>query len=109
LQRFEVAMLVRDQLVPGPFTLPLSGEVDRAVTQQLEPRLLDIALSTPGPTVAFDCAELTFIDSSGIDMLVRVAEQCGKAVRLVNLASGSRRLFEILDLCARFGLEDVRR
>jgi anti-anti-sigma factor len=109
LQVFEVAMLVRDQLVPGPFTLPLSGEVDRAVTPELEPRLLDIAVSSSETTVVFDCAELTFIDSSGIDMLVRVAEQCGKPVRLVNLASGSRRLFEILDLCARFGIEDVRR
>ncbi len=83
----------------------LSGEVDLAVAHLLVPQLLDLAISAPGSTVVIDCAELTFIDSSGVNVLLRVSEQSGKSLRLENLSSNGRRVFEILGLCERFGIE----
>src|SRR6202035_5460123 len=50
----------------------LSGELDLRRADQLEAGLLAHAESTPGDTVVIDCSELTFIDSSGLGMLVDV-------------------------------------
>ena len=100
-------MLVQAQTIPVPPRVSLSGEVDCAITPQLQPHLLEMAAGTPGPSVSFDCAGLTFIDASGVNMLLEVADRSGKPVRLVNLAPGCRRVFEILGLCARFGIEDA--
>ena len=88
---------------------PLSGEVDVAVASQIEPLLLDVAVGTPGSSVVFDCAELSFIDSSGVNMLLRVAKRSGKPVQLVNLDPSCRRVFEYLGLCEQFGISEITR
>ena len=84
---------------------PLSGEVDLAVAPDAGKRLLAVAQETPGSSVVLDCTELTFIDASGITMLLDVAERSGKAVRLVNLTACCRKVFDVLDLCEWFGIE----
>jgi len=84
----------------------LSGEVDVAAAPATGAALLRVAQSAPGPNVELDCSELTFIDASGITMLLRVAAESGKAVRLLNVEPCCRRVFEVLDLCERFGIED---
>jgi anti-anti-sigma factor len=83
----------------------LSGEVDVAVAGAVGEKLLSVATGTEGATVEFDCAELTFIDASGITMLLQVAKCSGKQVLLLNLLPRCRRVFEILDLCERFGID----
>jgi anti-anti-sigma factor len=91
----------RTRIVAGQ----LSGEVDLASAPDAGKVLLAAANDAPGSTVAFDCGELSFIDASGITMLLDVVERSGKTVRLVNLADGCRRVFEVLDLCEWFGIE----
>ena len=88
---------------------PLSGEVDVAVASEIEPLLLDIAASTPGSSVVFDCSELSFIDSAGVNMLLHVAKRSGKPVRLVNLDASCRRVFEYLGVCGPFGISEITR
>jgi anti-anti-sigma factor len=83
----------------------LSGEVDVAVAGTVGAKLLTIASGTRGATVELDCVDLTFIDASGITMLLDVANCSGKQVRLLNLVTGCRRVFEVLDLCDQFGIE----
>lgn len=83
----------------------LTGEVDLAVASGAGEHLLAIAVATPGPSVVFDCTAMTFIDASGITMLLDVVEQSGKAVRLANVTGCCRRVFEVLDLCEWFGIE----
>lgn len=87
---------------------PLSGEVDLAVAPDTGRRLLAVARDTAGQSVEFDCSDLTFIDASGITMLLEVAQRSGKVVRLVNLAASCRRVFDVLDLCEWFGIEPDR-
>jgi anti-anti-sigma factor len=82
----------------------LSGEIDLASAPEAGKVLLASANDASGLGVVFDCAELTFIDASGITMLLDVVERSGKAVRLVNIADGCRRVFEVLDLCEWFGI-----
>jgi anti-anti-sigma factor len=84
---------------------PLSGEVDLAVAAPMGQDLTRVARETSGSEAAFDCTDLTFIDAAGITMLLNVASRSGKRVRLLNVRPGCRRVFEILDLCDRFGVE----
>jgi anti-anti-sigma factor len=84
----------------------LAGEVDLAVAPEAGRRLLAIAQDSPRPSVVFDCVELTFIDASGITMLLDVTERSGKAVKLVNLTTSCRRVFDVLDLCEWFGIAE---
>lgn len=85
----------------------LSGELDVAVAPRTEIELVAVAIGIPGSSIAFDCAALTFIDGSGVNMLLHVAQRSGKRVRLVNLDPTCRRVFEILDLCETFGIDEV--
>ncbi len=85
----------------------LEGEVDLAVVAGAEAALYAVAMDTPGEEVELDCADLTFIDASGVTMLLHVAARSGKFVHLVHLAPNCRRVFEILGLCAWFGIDEV--
>jgi anti-anti-sigma factor len=97
-------MLDQSERSPSPSTRLLPGEIDMAVAPELEPRLLDLAVRTAEPSVAFDCSGLTFIDSSGVKMLENVVSGSGKSVQLLNLDPGCRLVFEVLDLCQTFGI-----
>jgi anti-anti-sigma factor len=88
----------------SPLSYPLSGEIDIAVAAEVERELTSAAGTGAAPGVELDCAALTFIDASGITMLLNVAARSGKPVRLVNVAPACRRVFEVLNLCERFGL-----
>jgi len=83
----------------------VSGEIDVAVSGAVGRKLLTVATATDGAVVELDCAELTFIDASGVTMLLDVANRSGKQVRLVNLIPCCRRVFEILDLDEQFGID----
>jgi anti-anti-sigma factor len=83
----------------------LSGEIDLATAPEAGKVLLAAADEAPRTGLELDCAALTFIDASGITMLLDVVERSGRTVRLVNLADGCRRVFEVLDLCEWFGIE----
>jgi anti-anti-sigma factor len=85
----------------------LIGEIDMATAPGVEDALLAAVLSAPGPTARVECGGMTFIDSSGIHMLEHVARRSDKTVRLVNVGGASRRVFEILDLCETYGLDDT--
>ncbi len=85
----------------------LSGEIDPAVAPAVEADLVAAAICAPGSSFAIDCAELTFIDSSGVHMLHHVAKRSGKHVRLVHLDRGCRRVFEILGSCETFGVAEI--
>ncbi|HSO95428.1 MAG TPA: STAS domain-containing protein [Acidimicrobiia bacterium] len=82
----------------------LSGDLDLRRADQLEPGLLAHAESTPGDTVVIDCSELTFIDSSGLGMLVDVHNQSGKRLRLQQVPEACRNAFVVTGLDAMFGL-----
>lgn len=59
----------------------LSGELDLSGVHDLEGRLAPVIASAGVTEVVFDLGELTFIDSSGLAVLVKTAGS-GKQVRL---------------------------
>lgn len=82
----------------------LSGELDLRRADLLEAGLLAHAENTPGDTVVIDCADLTFIDSSGLGMLVDVHHQTGKRLRLLHVSEPCRNVLVLTGVDAMFDL-----
>jgi anti-anti-sigma factor len=89
----------------GAITVRLSGEIDvanaTALTDALE------AVSEPGRRLVIDMADVSFIDSSGINVLLRAARWTGDRHGGLTVGSASanvRKILEILGLTAHFGL-----
>ena len=85
----------------GAVVLCLRGEVDISSVPALQPEL-DRVLAAAPESVAFDLAELAFMDSSGIALLLGAAREVG-TLELRNTPAPIRRLIELS------GLSDVLR
>jgi anti-sigma B factor antagonist len=89
-------------------TYQLGGEVDLVAAPRLVEDMRGFASQTTG-TVVVDCAELSFLDSSGIDALLRVDRMLRderRRLRLVHLQDTPRRVVEILGLGATLGVDE---
>jgi anti-anti-sigma factor len=82
----------------------LTGELDLRRADQLEAGLLAHAQNTSGDTVVIDCGALTFIDSSGLGMLVDVHNQSGKRLGLQRVPEPCRNVFVVTGLDTMFDL-----
>lgn len=93
---------------PGNLVVHLGGELDLASVPGIEPdldALLTDSAENPGEdAVVVDVAELEFLDSSGVAVLIRLANHLGP-IRLVNANPVVRRVVEVLSLAPRLGLE----
>jgi anti-anti-sigma factor len=78
----------------------LRGEVDIAAVEEIRPDLMG-AIARDRSHLLVDCSGLTFIDSSGIAMLLeadRELETDGRHMLIVNVPAGPSRVFEALGL-----------
>jgi anti-sigma B factor antagonist len=78
----------------------LRGEIDVASVQKLRADLADV-IRREGVDLRVDCSALTFIDSSGIAVLLeanRDLEAQGRHMLIVNASNAPRRVFELLGL-----------
>jgi anti-sigma B factor antagonist len=82
----------------------LSGEIDLATAEPIGEELIEYARRAEGDVVV-DCSELTFIDSSGLHMLVAVQRRTGKQLVLKAVPPGSRRTLELTQLDEVFRIE----
>ena len=86
---------------------PLRGDVDLATVMDLQTKL-DVLIVATDDDIALDCAELTFIDSTGIGLVVyaqQALEVRGRACKVVNMSDQARRPFDVLGLTERLGIE----
>jgi anti-sigma B factor antagonist len=110
-QRDVVPVVAHDQSVTVTATLDdpltpiihLAGELDLASVESTQ---ADIAtyLSDESVRVTFDLQDLTFMDSSGIAMLVQISNDVGQ-VTLINVSPIVRRVLEVTGLVQHFGLD----
>ena len=78
----------------------LRGEVDIAAVEQIRPDLMGV-IARDRRHLLVDCSALTFIDSSGIAMLLeadRELETDGRHMLIVNVSAGPTRVFDALGL-----------
>lgn len=91
--------------VEGPkATAALGGEFDMAATFTVEPALEQV-LEEPGVnTVTLDLSHLSFIDSTGIGVLVRLEEEARARDIALSIVPGPREVQRVFELA---GLADA--
>jgi len=80
--------------------LPLEGEIDLRTSPRLENSLLRMIKKRP-PHVVVDLSGVTFIDSSGLAVLIRAmqdVQKYGGKLRLSGMNENVRPIFEIARL-----------
>jgi anti-anti-sigma factor len=90
----------RTLLSPRPNVVQLPAEIDLAVGAELRDRLL-AGLTRDGVHLVVDARKVTFMDSTGINALVRArerAELMGGSIHVVSDSRTVRRLLEITQL-----------
>lgn len=87
----------------GRLEVRLGGELDLAAVPDVQPEL-DRLLGLPRQPLRIDAAELEFLDSSGVAVLIRLANHFTR-VDVVHVAPSVRRVLEVLGLGARLGLD----
>ena len=87
----------------GGLCLRLGGELDLASLAELGSGLEDLLARAPQP-LELDLAELTFLDSSGVAVLIRLANHFAP-VRTRGATAPVRRVLDVLGLSWRFGLD----
>jgi anti-anti-sigma factor len=90
---------------PDGLVIALSGELDLASLPAVAVAMDDV-LGRPLQPVVLDLGGLTFLDSSGVAVLVRIANHFGQ-VRTRAATPPVRRVIEVLGLAERFGMEDA--
>jgi anti-anti-sigma factor len=87
-----------------PQAFALRGELDLEGSDRVEPALLAYSLGIRGDALVLDCSGLTFLDSSGLGMLVDVSNRTGKRVVLEHVPAQCRRAVELTGLDTVFEL-----
>jgi anti-sigma B factor antagonist len=92
----------------GQWQVQVRGEVDVATSPQLQNELAEL-LSRDARNLVVDMSGVTFIDSSGLGVLVEILErlqaQQGDAIVLRRMQEPVRRVFEITGLTELFTIE----
>jgi anti-sigma B factor antagonist len=86
----------------GPVLVELGGELDIAGLSDVAPQV-DALLELAPEAVRLDLAELRFLDSSGVAVLVRLANHVGR-VTTTDAAPAVRRVLQVMGLAGRLGL-----
>ncbi len=86
----------------GRLLVRLGGELDLASLPDLQPELNRLLALAPQP-VCIDLAELAFLDSTGVALLIRIANHFG-SIEIVHAAPVVRRVVHALGLGTHLGL-----
>ena len=89
----------------GRLLVRLGGELDLASLPDVQPDL-DRLLRLPPQPVRIDVAELSFLDSSGLAVLIRIANHFDP-VELVHAAPVVARIIQALGLGPHLGLAEA--
>jgi len=92
----------------APGVVVFGGEIDFSVTPQVRDRLLELLRDTSGEVV-LDMAELRYIDSSGLALLLELRKlllEKKRTVRIRSIAPQVRKLLHLTQLGEMFGLSD---
>jgi anti-sigma B factor antagonist len=81
----------------------LEGEIDVSTAPDIEARLLAYVEEANGDAV-IDCGGLTFIDSTGLSMLIKAQRITPQPLVLTDLSDAARRILTIAGLDQVFDL-----
>ncbi len=88
---------IREEREGGALRLTPVGELDLVTTPILERAFDGVLRDSDAERIVVDLTELSFMDSTGIHLLLRMQAACGDADRL-RVINGSRSVQRILDV-----------
>lgn len=87
----------------GSLRARLAGELDLASLPDIRPALDELLARNPQP-LRIDLTDLAFLDSSGVAMLIRLANHFTR-IETVHPTAPVRRVLAVLGLAGRLGLD----
>lgn len=97
------ATLTVTESTPGPVVVRMAGEYDIASVEPLEAHL-DALLRQDTESVVIDMSELRFMDTSGVALLIRIANNFG-SLEIRNASALICRTIQALGLSERLGMQ----
>ncbi|NBE52167.1 STAS domain-containing protein [Streptomyces boluensis] len=94
----EPAFGMRHRLMDDTLVLVLHGEIDAWAQQVLGPRLTRLLAERPSRQVVVDLRPVTFLDASGLRLLVRIRRHCVARGTRACLVRGVPRVWRVLQL-----------
>ena len=88
---------------PDRHLITVSGEVDLASSPQLDDAIIS-ALDSGAKAVAIDLTDVTFMDSSGLGVIVRGLKRCREAEIDLDLVITNERVLKVFGIT---GLDQV--
>ena len=88
---------------PDRHVITVSGEVDLATSPQLDAAIIS-ALDSGAKAVAIDLTDVTFMDSSGLGVIVRGLKRCREADIDLDLVITNDRVLKVFGIT---GLDQV--
>ena len=85
------------------YIISVSGEVDLATSSELDKAVID-ALESGTSGLIIDLSDLTFIDSSGLGVIVRALKRCRESEIELNLVITNERVLKVFGIT---GLDQV--
>ena len=87
-------------------TIALAGRIDSNNAAETEQQILAVLKEHPGLTPVFDAAELEYISSAGLRVLMKVRKSAGKSVTIENVR---REVYEIFETTGFTEILDVQK
>lgn len=87
----------------------VAGAIDRTATDEVHQRFLDTLVAYPAGSIVVDLAELSFLDSSAIRMLLtwrHLADERERPFRVQRAQGFVARLLEVTGTGGTLGVED---
>lgn len=92
--------------VPGRVVVTVCGDLDAASAPRLKDALQDLG-ARDDPDVIVDVEGLTFIDSSGVYVLVQALKRMSTEGRNLMLRGADSRAYKVLDVCRLTSVFDL--
>ena len=85
------------------YVITVSGEVDLATSPELDNAIID-AIESGTSSVAIDLTDVSFMDSSGLGVIVRGLKRCREADKDLDLVITNERVLKVFGIT---GLDQV--
>jgi anti-sigma B factor antagonist len=98
-------MIMQIATTPGSdrYLITVSGEVDLATSPQLDTAVI-AAIDSGNSSVVIDLTDVTFMDSSGLGVIVRALKRCREAENDLDLVITNERVLKVFGIT---GLDQV--
>jgi anti-sigma B factor antagonist len=94
---------------PDALTVRVKGELDAYTVGMLRDRLEDVDAGGRGTVVEFDFSELSFLDSTGISLLISVhnaTSASGGSLTIRGATGEPRRVLDVTGVIELLGVQD---